>query len=137
MEGGGARGRQAGRQGEEEDSSGVGQGVIETLAGCLEHVGCVGFQRIVVDNCGRSRDASNGFRVAESCHPEAAAANDLRILIGRRDIEMRQLPGLVRGPVACREERDIVRFNYRAFVSGNKVSGKEMVDGIQGNKLHR
>lgn len=39
--------------------------------------------------------------------------------------------------LACREERDIVRFNYRAFVSGNKVSGKEMVDGMQGNKLHR
>lgn len=129
-------GRQAGKQGEEEDS-GVGQGVIETLAGCLEHVGRVGFQRIVVDNCGRSHDASNGFRVAESCHPEAAAANDLRILIGRRDIEMRQLPGLVHGPIARRGERVIVRFNYRVFVSENKVSGKEMVDGMQGNKLHR
>lgn len=50
---------------------------------------------------------------------------------------MRQLPGLVHRPTTRKEkererereeERDIVQFNYRAFVGGNKVSEKEMVD---------
>lgn len=44
---------------------------------------------------------------------------------------MRQLPGLVHGPITRTGRRgggrDIVRINYRAFVSGNKVSWKEMI----------
>lgn len=72
---------EAGRQAEEEtgDDDEVGRGVIETLAGCLEHVGRMRFQRNVADNCGRSHDAPSGIRafrlavVAKSCHPEAAA----------------------------------------------------------------
>lgn len=38
-------------------------------------------------------------------------ANDLCVLIGRRDIEMRQLPGLVHGPIArmLKERGDIAQ----------------------------
>jgi len=67
-----------GGRGTENAAAGVGRSVIETLAGCLEHVGRVRFQRIVVDNCGRSRDT-----------PRAAFASPLQ------SHATRKRPGLI------------------------------------------
>lgn len=70
-------GIEGGGRGTGEAVAGVGWGVIETLAGCLEHVGRVRFQRIVVDNCGRTRDA-----------PRAAFASPLRSHATRKRPEL-------------------------------------------------
>lgn len=55
-------------------------------------------------------------------------ANDLRVLIGRRDIEMRQPPGLVHELIACMREKGegiLPRLIIGPLSGGNKVLWKE------------